>query len=67
MPAAIVEPAVKAAPPPRPLAKRAWVWVTVGAVVVAAGAGIALGVVYGSKTVDPPTPPWGVVKFGATQ
>jgi hypothetical protein len=63
----LVEPA-KPPPPPRPrVARRAWLWATVAIAAALAGTGIALGIVYGSKTVDPPPPAWGTVRFGGVQ
>jgi tetratricopeptide (TPR) repeat protein len=52
-------PTVLLAPPPRPLAKRPWLWATVGASVVVAGVAIGLGVGL-SRDVDP------VATLGAT-
>jgi hypothetical protein len=45
---------------PKPLTKKAWFWATIGAAVIVVGAGVALGVVFGSP--HDPTPTFGRVQ-----
>jgi hypothetical protein len=52
-PALVVTPSLPPPPPKKPLAKRGWFWGVVAGSIVVVGAGVALGVVFGTSAQPP--------------